>query len=337
VHGVVEEHHGTSNRNNGDTFLLIWRYMSNEEEENRKSLAKLCEMSVVSLAKIVGAVHRSPVLASYRGHPGLQHKLGSRYRVHVSCGAHCGWAIEGGVGSEYKIEASYLSPNVAVAMSVEEATSIYNVSLLASEAVVSLCCQGVRNKTRLVDRVWIPGSKEPLQLFCVDLDWSAVVVDESPSPLEHFKARERMKARQFLELVKRQKLDKDLVDVFERDPDIQAMRRGITEDFYEFFRMGYQNYAEGEWQVARRFLGETCCMRRALDGPSWALIRYMEQFDFEAPPDWKGIHDLSSALQGTGLGVLGDLSASLAKSVGALGFCGGPCLGGRPVPIRRSR
>jgi len=292
-------------------------------------------MSVFAFAKIIGAVHRSPVLARYRGHPGLQNKLGSKYRVHLSCGAHCGWAIEGAVGSEYKIEASYLSPNVAVAVNVEEATSIYNVSFLASEAVVSLCSQGMRNKTRLVDRVWIPGSKEPLQLFCIDLDWNAVGADESQSPLVSFKARERMKARQFLELVKQQKPDKDMCNLFDSDADILAMRRGITEDFCELFRMGYQNYAEGEWQVARRFLEETCCMRKALDGPSWAIIRYMEKFQFEAPGDWKGIHDLSSALQGTGLGTPGELSATLAMAHGSLGFFGGPVLGGRPVPIGR--
>jgi len=27
-------------------------------------------------------------------------------------GLHFGWAIEGSIGSEYKIDASYLSPNV---------------------------------------------------------------------------------------------------------------------------------------------------------------------------------------------------------------------------------
>lgn len=29
-------------------------------------------------------------------------------------GLHFGWAIEGSIGSEYKIDASYLSPNVYI-------------------------------------------------------------------------------------------------------------------------------------------------------------------------------------------------------------------------------
>ena len=46
-----------------------------------------------------------------RGHPGLQQRLGTSCRVNLSSGLHYGWAIEGAVGSEFKIDASYLSPN----------------------------------------------------------------------------------------------------------------------------------------------------------------------------------------------------------------------------------
>ena len=34
-------------------------------------------------------------------------------------GLHVGWAIEGAIGSEYKIDASYLSPNVNMASRLE--------------------------------------------------------------------------------------------------------------------------------------------------------------------------------------------------------------------------
>merc|ERR1719215_1155610 len=95
--------------------------------------------SVVAFAKILGGLHRSPLLARYRGHPGLQYRLGSNCRVNLSFGLHAGWAIEGAVGSEFKIDASYLSPNVSIATSVERATQTYGVSLIVSEAVVALC------------------------------------------------------------------------------------------------------------------------------------------------------------------------------------------------------
>lgn len=50
-------------------------------------------------------LHKSSLLATYRGHPGLQYRLRSNCRVNLSFGLHAGWAIEGAVGTEFKIEA----------------------------------------------------------------------------------------------------------------------------------------------------------------------------------------------------------------------------------------
>merc|ERR1719287_48211 len=66
VHGVVDEYHGAANKNNGDTFLVIWR-TSDETDEDR---SKIADMSMLAFAKILGAVHSSKPLAEYRGHPG---------------------------------------------------------------------------------------------------------------------------------------------------------------------------------------------------------------------------------------------------------------------------
>ena len=47
-------------------------------------------------------------------------------------GLHVGWAIEGAIGSIYKIDASYLSPNVNMASRLEAATKQFGVQLLIS-------------------------------------------------------------------------------------------------------------------------------------------------------------------------------------------------------------
>ena len=44
------------------------------------------------------------------------------YRVKMGFGLHCGFGIEGSIGSVYKIDASYLSPNVNMASRLEAAT-----------------------------------------------------------------------------------------------------------------------------------------------------------------------------------------------------------------------
>jgi hypothetical protein len=42
--------------------------------------------------------------------------------MYLGFGLHFGWGIEGAIGSEYKIDASYLSPNVNLASRLEYAT-----------------------------------------------------------------------------------------------------------------------------------------------------------------------------------------------------------------------
>merc|ERR1719247_2732688 len=133
VHGVVDEYHGAANKNNGDSFLLIWRM--NEEDWGEDLIARMTELALISFARVIGALHHSPLLAEYRTHPGLQQRLGTGTRVNMSFGLHSGWAIEGAVGSEFKIDASYLSPNVSIVMGIEKATNTYGVPFLIAESV----------------------------------------------------------------------------------------------------------------------------------------------------------------------------------------------------------
>lgn len=54
------------------------------------------------------------------------------YKVRIGYGLHIGWSIEGAIGSEYKIDASYLSPNVKMSERLEGTTKAYGVPLLIS-------------------------------------------------------------------------------------------------------------------------------------------------------------------------------------------------------------
>jgi len=47
-------------------------------------------------------------------------------------GLHVGWAIEGAIGSYFKVDASYLSPNVNMAARLEAATKIFDTPILIS-------------------------------------------------------------------------------------------------------------------------------------------------------------------------------------------------------------
>merc|ERR1711920_323066 len=106
----------------------------------------------------------------------MGYRLGSGCRVNLSFGLHAGWAIEGAVGSEFKIDASYLSPHVSIATNIEYATQVYGVSLIVAQSVVELCDAMIVTKCRLIDHLVIRGSKIPMKLYVVDLDYRAVQV-----------------------------------------------------------------------------------------------------------------------------------------------------------------
>jgi len=292
IHGVVNEFNGCANKNNGDTFLLIWRTSGAGVEDSAELTSKFADMSMMAFAKILGAVHRAPVLAAYRAHPRLQQRLGTNTRVNLTFGLHSGWAIEGAVGSEFKIDASYLSPNVSLASSIEAATKVYKVPILLSQDVVDHQSSAVADKCRLIDRVRMKGSAEPIRLYSLDLDYLSLTVDAPRDPNLKWNLRERFKARQFLEVEKQRKFEVYMAEEFETSRDICSMRRRYTTGFLQMFHMGFQNYINGEWQVAKRLLSNASQMLRdGDDGPCQALLTFMKKCDFQAPEHWQGIRE----------------------------------------------
>merc|ERR1712060_971058 len=105
--------------------------------------------------------------------------------------------------------------------------------------------------------------------------------------------RQRFKVRQFMEAEKAQIWNDslDLSILFDTTPSIAVMRKPYTTEFLQLFNMGYQNYREGEWQVARRMLSCTRSLLGVEDGPSHALLRFLEAHRYQAPRGWQGVRE----------------------------------------------
>ena len=140
VHSLVDHFSGAANKNIGDAFLLVWKFDEKEVKpdpnnpsilvlsENR-SVRQFADMSVISFLKIVAGINLSKKLKKYKEHKGLNERM-PNYAVRMGFGLHVGWAIEGAIGSEFKIDASYLSPNVNMASRLEAASKQVGVPLL---------------------------------------------------------------------------------------------------------------------------------------------------------------------------------------------------------------
>jgi len=296
VHGCVDDYHGAPNKNIGDSFLLVWRLSGASAERQ----TKLADMAIMSFIKIVAAINKSPVLAEYRGHPGMLQRV-PNYRVQMGFGLHCGWAIEGAIGSKFKIDASYLSPNVNVAARLENATKQFSVWILISHFMINLCSQEIALICRLIDHVTVKGSKQPVRLYTIDLDYMQLeVVHKSMDRV----IKNRFKVRQVREVRKNEKWaeDHNVAEALEVDPDLVRMRSTYSAEFFQRFSMAYRNYEAGEWMVARDML-YTChyspkssvgsCAATTeeewpCDGPTTTLLCFMKQGHFTPPADWPG-------------------------------------------------
>lgn len=93
-------------------------------------------------------------------------------------GLHVGWAIEGAIGSRFKIDASYLSPHVNMASRLEAATKQFGTSILVSEDFAKLLTPGLRRRVRQIDCVTVKVRAPQLGMLMV-----------LPSPAEDFVLR----------------------------------------------------------------------------------------------------------------------------------------------------
>ena len=88
--------------------------------------------------------------------------------------------------------------------------------------------------------------------------------------------------------------------IFERDPDLRQLRAHVTEEFRDQFETGLVHYLTGDWPLAREELEKANTMMSqkvpALggDGPSLALLKYIELYDYVAPQGWMNYRPLTS-------------------------------------------
>ena len=136
---------------------------------NNLKNSTMAELSLISFLKCIEGVTTDPRITSkYNKHPAINKKL-PNYYVKLGFGLHAGWAVEGALGSKYKIDLSYLSPNVDMSSRLEGLTKIYKKALLFTNSIFNLMTsESLKKICRKIDRVFVNG-KDVMELFTVDL------------------------------------------------------------------------------------------------------------------------------------------------------------------------
>jgi len=302
VHGVCEEFHAYPNRSDGDSFLMIWKLSGLPSDKVRQ----MHDMAAAACAKIIIAIKRSIELHDYSSHPPLMQKI-PHFEVELSFGLHKGWAIEAAIGSSMKIDPSYIGPDVNFAEILQGLNGEYGTSVCVSHAVVEGNSEEMRRLFRRIDR------RGGVNLYSFDLDRGAKLLTKYEienlvlkQPTDRAVGQELSNSRETIarERRKGEKWASSMVSFLRNDKYFLCLRYMFEKDplFVEKFKKGFLNYECGEWQIARETLQETRDMlhRRmsdngnfestvaCKDGPSEALLRLMESFDFVAPRNWKG-------------------------------------------------
>lgn len=153
--------------------------------EKAEVVAAFADNALASFIIIQAALKRSVRLARYSRREDLAERLGPDFTVQMGFGLHVGWAIEGAIGSEYKIDASYLSPNVNMASRLEAATKQFGVSILMSDSFANCLSAEVKARVRQIDCVTVKGSVQPMGLFTYDVCLDVIDEPDVDTPGEH--------------------------------------------------------------------------------------------------------------------------------------------------------
>ncbi|KAL7581269.1 hypothetical protein ACA910_006040 [Epithemia clementina (nom. ined.)] len=272
-------------------------------------ISTFTDRAVIGMLKSFASIHRDKKLRSWNNDFRLGAGVGA-FTVSMIYGMDAGWAVEGAVGSNYKIDATYLSPHVNMASRMMSACKQYGVSILLSQAVQELMSDVARSKLRHLDTVTVKGSSIQQKIFTYDAR------HQGADFFLHYKTDEQAD------------IDADLYTpkIWNEDPDLHVMRQHITDEFLTEFEEGRKMFLLGEWTVARRRLEKANELmvenaiesgfleseleeimnqaanpveaaeelkRQNGDGPSQYLLNFMQSYGNVPPQTWEGWHPLN--------------------------------------------
>jgi len=247
----------------------VWKPRLESAEPSTAELLKaemaMCDGALTAFRTCVRKVMSSNKLQAYNSHEEIVKYFDGQYTTVIGYGLHYGWAIEGAVGTNIKIDCSYLSPNVNLAARLESATKLYGVNILMSEYFVSKLSAPVKQGLRRVDVVCLKGSSIPMAIFTDDRSNALYAAQEH-------------------------------VERYGKD--------NVISEFKRIFDHAMESFVKGDWPAAKsgfELAAEIC----PNDKPSKRILWHMDTPEnrpdfglattpFEAPEGWPGYHILLS-------------------------------------------
>jgi len=306
VHQCTNDYFGMANKNVGDAFLLSWKICDDllpgfnafedkpvEETRLRSSETVHCavqgagtkvknispsELADSALAAFLKCLvdldnaNTAGSLTQYLSYPKVRKRFGDHFRIKMGFGMHVGWAIEGAIGSSYKIDATYMSPHVEMSDRLEAGSKIFGVPLNISHWLVALLSPAAQKFLRPMDKIFVDGCPVPMTVYTFDV---------LQFPVNFCKPQMAPDGETQLPID------------FENDPQFASLQRGLHPAFLDTATNAVECYLAGEWEEARNIMNHAL-IQKPKDGPTLRLLGIMQEYDWICPQDWPGYTRVSN-------------------------------------------
>mmetsp|Transcript_1691 Transcript_1691/g.3584 ORF Transcript_1691/g.3584 Transcript_1691/m.3584 type:complete len:1339 (-) Transcript_1691:224-4240(-) len=271
-------------------------------------IQKFADRAAIAMLKAYAGIHRDKYLKQFIDDARLANGNSKKpFYPKMTIGLDAGSAMEGAVGSIYKVDATYLGRHVNMASRMQSACKQFGVSFLCSNDFQQLLSPEAKKKFRHVDTCTVKGVQKPQPIYTYDarkigVDFFLNVRDPQTADIE---------AKNYSP------------KIWNTDQDLLCMRRHVTTEFEEKFSIGRDLYLAGNWNKAVKALQEadeqmtqdaidndnlddgfdmielesslaannTNIIKRLLneygDGPSKCLIDYIKELNYVAPATFK--------------------------------------------------
>ena len=230
-------------------------------------------------------LNKDPSVLKYRSNAKLLKRMPG-YQVKLGLGLHLGWAIEGAIGSQFKIDASYLSHHVNMSANLEALTKSYGIPLLLTDRVYTILSSVGKKFCRHIDTISLKGGRDVYKLFTSDIDFSGIMPGKYKD-----NTKERTKIKRKTLKVRLEQGLLESCEVLGESKEIVSAKENFSQEFFETFALGMKEYLDGSWEEAKKNFNQVLKIKLD-DGPSMALIAFMQETNFVAPKDWTGIRNL---------------------------------------------
>jgi class 3 adenylate cyclase len=173
VHSFCHSYGGSANKNVGDAFLCSWLLDDPPSDggsgggDKDKLYAKnnQADKCLLCVVKVLMALHHDNYYIETMSEA-ARHRLLTKLKkrpgpvVQMGCGLHAGSAVQGAIGSERKIDATYVSEAVEMSEFLESSTKKYGLKMLMSNSFHSLLHANNRQRCRLVDQIVLPNDDD---------------------------------------------------------------------------------------------------------------------------------------------------------------------------------